>query len=79
MGKENTYIENGIKVYTLTQESGDGCTTKLTVKIPEVMLALKIRDYFRWRKGDMIQRLYQQGTTKYDQFIEYLVKEGYGA
>lgn len=50
---------------------------KLKVSVSENTLIKEIKMYFRWRKGNMIERLYKIGSHDYDKFIELLSRKGY--
>lgn len=60
-------------IIKLIQDASD----KLVVKIERKTLIKEVKKYFKWRKGDMLERFYSQGTSKYDAFISYLVSKGY--
>lgn len=56
---------------------GQDARDKLVVEIERGSLVEEIRGYFRWRKGDFIERLNKMGTSERDKFIEYLDERGY--
>ena len=68
---------------TMTKDNNFGSTatkpqyTKRTVQIDRDVLTMEIRRYYRWRKGDMIKRLYKEGSVSFDNFINNLIERGY--
>lgn len=55
--------------------------TKRSVDIPLDELEFHLKRYFNWRTttkfNSYLDRLYAQGSSKYDAFINYLIKVGY--
>ena len=71
---------------TMTKDNNFGSTastaskpqyTRRTVQIERDVLTMEIRRYYRWRKGDMIERLYKEGSVSFDNFINNLIERGY--
>ena len=68
---------------TMTKDNNFGSTAtkpqyeRRTVQIERDTLTAEIRRYYRWRKGDMIQRLYKEGSISFDNFINNLIERGY--
>ena len=67
----------------LTKDNNFGCFAssqkykKREVEIDKVELENEIKKYFKWRKGDLKKRLFAQGSTKFDSFINHLIDIGY--
>ena len=68
---------------TMTKDNNFGSTAtkpqyaKRTVQIERDVLTMEIRRYYKWRKGDMIKRLYKEGSVSFDNFINNLIERGY--
>lgn len=59
---------------TLEQDNHD----KLVVTISRAGMKAELQRFFRWRKGDFIERFYKLGSSDYDRFIAHLHQKGYG-
>jgi hypothetical protein len=69
------------KIHKLTQDNGS-CNnavgfSKYSVEIYDSNLVMELKKFFRWRKDVGAERLYKQGSHKYDLFIKYLYEKGY--
>lgn len=67
------------KIHTLTQDNG-ACNDfmgKITVEINDSNLVYELKNFFGWRKDITAERLYKEGSSKFDLFIKYLSERGY--
>lgn len=69
----------GTKMIKLTIDNN--VITKSSVLIPLDEVEMYAKKYFNWRTptkyNSYLDRLYAQGSSKYDAFINYLIRLGY--